>query len=55
MNYCEVNTAPMATGSDEPCSRPARFQEQGTWMCADHYDEYVMRAEEVLLENLDEL
>jgi hypothetical protein len=45
-HYCEVNTAPMATGPDdpryEPCGEPARFQVHDTWMCAEHYDEYMM-------------
>lgn len=42
---CEVNTAPMATGRDDPrtgpCGRPARFHEHDTWICADHWDAYV--------------
>jgi hypothetical protein len=43
---CEVNLSPFARGPEdpryEPCGKPARFKvedgEDGTWMCADHYD-----------------
>jgi hypothetical protein len=40
---CEVNTAPFATGPDDPrhkpCGAPAHYKVGDTWMCARHYDE----------------
>jgi hypothetical protein len=41
---CGVNTGPTATGPDDPryrpCGEPAPIKEGGTWMCAEHYDQW---------------
>jgi hypothetical protein len=42
---CEVNTARFASGPNDPryrpCGKPASIKEHDTWMCAEHYDQYI--------------
>jgi hypothetical protein len=47
-HYCEWDLghtggtpcASMDCEAEEPCGKVARFEVDGAWLCADHYDEW---------------